>query len=143
MFGQIDDLMADDTIVASSSSCLTASMFAEDFKHRQNMLVAHPVCIVFWFFSQGYCIWPLSDLTWFFFNFILRRNSNLRCYIVLFWTSDNIVITCLFLGYHSVTVWCSKVFRYLYNKIHSWLSVSCTFYFKINEIWHIIYTICI
>lgn len=43
VFGQIDDLMDDDTIVASSSSCLTATMFAEDFKHRQNMLVAHPV----------------------------------------------------------------------------------------------------
>jgi L-gulonate 3-dehydrogenase len=46
VFGQIDDLMDDDTIVASSSSCLTATMFAEDFKHRQNMLVAHPVCML-------------------------------------------------------------------------------------------------
>lgn len=43
VFGQIDDLMNDDTIVASSSSCLTASMFAENLKHRQNMLVAHPI----------------------------------------------------------------------------------------------------
>jgi L-gulonate 3-dehydrogenase len=44
VFGQIDDLMDDDTIVASSSNCLTVSMYAEDFKHRQNMLVAQPVC---------------------------------------------------------------------------------------------------
>ena len=30
-------------IAASSSSCLCASMIADGLKHRENMLVAHPV----------------------------------------------------------------------------------------------------
>ena len=49
----LDILLADNMIVASSSSCLCASMIADGLKHRENMLVAHPV-------SSGtlYCILP-------------------------------------------------------------------------------------
>lgn len=43
VFGEVDTVMDADTIVASSSSCLCASLFAENLKHRGNMLVAHPV----------------------------------------------------------------------------------------------------
>lgn len=43
VFGDLDLLLADDMIAASSSSCLCASMFADGLKHRENMLVAHPI----------------------------------------------------------------------------------------------------
>jgi L-gulonate 3-dehydrogenase len=46
VFSQIDNLVGDDTIVASSSSCLVASSFTEKCNHRNNMLVAHPVLIL-------------------------------------------------------------------------------------------------
>lgn len=43
VFSQIDEFVSDDTILASSSSCLCASMFADSLKHKANALVAHPV----------------------------------------------------------------------------------------------------
>lgn len=43
VFAQIDSIIGDDTIVASSSSCLVASSFTEKCQHRNNMLVAHPI----------------------------------------------------------------------------------------------------
>lgn len=43
VFSDLDKLVADNMIVASSSSCLCASMFADGLKHRENMLVAHPI----------------------------------------------------------------------------------------------------
>ncbi|KAL4232707.1 Crystallin [Mactra antiquata] len=43
VFGEMDSLATDDMILASSSSCLCASSFAADLKHKQNTLVAHPV----------------------------------------------------------------------------------------------------
>lgn len=45
VFGELDPLLGDNTIVASSSSCLCASLFAENLTHRHNMLVAHPVSL--------------------------------------------------------------------------------------------------
>jgi len=45
VFGDIDAVMGADTMVASSSSCLCASLFAENLKHRENILVAHPVSL--------------------------------------------------------------------------------------------------
>ena len=44
VFSDLDKLVTDDMILASSSSCLCASMFAEGLKHQENVLVAHPVC---------------------------------------------------------------------------------------------------
>lgn len=43
VFSQIDEFARDDMILASSSSCLLASMFAGSIKHRENTLVVHPV----------------------------------------------------------------------------------------------------
>ena len=43
VFSQLDGSVTDDMILASSSSCLCASMFADGLKHRENILVAHPV----------------------------------------------------------------------------------------------------
>ena len=44
VFSDLDKLVTDDMILASSSSCLCASMFADGLKHQENILVAHPVC---------------------------------------------------------------------------------------------------
>ncbi|KAK3589157.1 hypothetical protein CHS0354_018858 [Potamilus streckersoni] len=43
VFAQMDELASDNMILASSSSCLCASMFAEGLKHKENALVAHPI----------------------------------------------------------------------------------------------------
>lgn len=43
VFAQIDNVIGDDVIVASSSSCLVASSFTEKCNHRDHMLVAHPI----------------------------------------------------------------------------------------------------
>ena len=43
VFKDMDVLLGADTIVASSSSCLCASMIADGLAHQANMLVAHPV----------------------------------------------------------------------------------------------------
>lgn len=43
VFAEMDAIASDDVIMASSSSCLCASMFTEGLTHKANMLVAHPV----------------------------------------------------------------------------------------------------
>lgn len=43
VLGDIDEIVGDDVIIASSTSCLTPSSMTEHFKHRHNMVVAHPV----------------------------------------------------------------------------------------------------
>ena len=43
VFHQVDGLVGDTTILASSTSCIQPSTFTEKLKHRQNCIVAHPV----------------------------------------------------------------------------------------------------
>lgn len=42
-FAQLDALVDDKTILASSTSSMPASKFAGDLAHRSQILVAHPV----------------------------------------------------------------------------------------------------
>ncbi|XP_069102316.1 LOW QUALITY PROTEIN: lambda-crystallin homolog [Argopecten irradians] len=43
VFTEMDAVASDGVILASSSSCLCASMFTEGLTHKANMLVAHPI----------------------------------------------------------------------------------------------------
>lgn len=43
VFAEMDAVASDGVILASSSSCLCASMFTEGLTHKANMLVAHPI----------------------------------------------------------------------------------------------------
>ncbi|OWF45012.1 lambda-crystallin homolog [Mizuhopecten yessoensis] len=43
VFKEMDTMANKDMILASSSSCLCASMFTEGLTHKSNMLVAHPI----------------------------------------------------------------------------------------------------
>ncbi|KAH3737977.1 lambda-crystallin homolog [Dreissena polymorpha] len=43
VFRELDALVGNDVILASSSSCLCASMIADGLAHMQNVLVAHPI----------------------------------------------------------------------------------------------------
>ncbi|XP_033739698.1 lambda-crystallin homolog isoform X1 [Pecten maximus] len=43
VFAEMDAVAGEDMILASSSSCLCASMFTEGLTHKSNMLVAHPI----------------------------------------------------------------------------------------------------
>lgn len=45
IFHELDDLVADGTILASSTSCTLPSLFSADLKHRDHVVVAHPVSI--------------------------------------------------------------------------------------------------
>ena len=41
---QADQLMTEDVILSSSTSSLLPSVLSADLKHRQQVLVIHPVC---------------------------------------------------------------------------------------------------
>jgi len=43
VFGQLDEVVSDTTILASSTSCIVPQDFTAELKHRSNCLVAHPV----------------------------------------------------------------------------------------------------
>ncbi|XP_071113774.1 lambda-crystallin-like [Haliotis cracherodii] len=43
VFEQMDQHATDNMVLASSSSCIKSSDFAENLKHRENVLIAHPV----------------------------------------------------------------------------------------------------
>ncbi|XP_052808553.1 lambda-crystallin-like [Mya arenaria] len=43
VFAEMDGLVGDKTILASSSSCLCASMIVDGLKHQHNAIVAHPI----------------------------------------------------------------------------------------------------
>ena len=43
LFKQIDPLVGDNTILASSTSCIPPSKFTKDLRHKSNCIVAHPV----------------------------------------------------------------------------------------------------
>ena len=44
VFSDLDQLVGDNVILASSTSCILPSTFTEQLKHRSHCLVAHPVC---------------------------------------------------------------------------------------------------
>merc|ERR1712071_737409 len=43
IFNEIDELVENDVIMASSTSCILPSKFSETLKHRSQIIVAHPV----------------------------------------------------------------------------------------------------
>lgn len=43
VFGQMDSLLTETVVAASSSSCLGPSQFASDMRHKHRVVVAHPV----------------------------------------------------------------------------------------------------
>ena len=43
VFQQMDDLIGNDVILASSSSCIVPSKFTSELKHKEQCIVSHPV----------------------------------------------------------------------------------------------------
>ncbi|XP_075262053.1 lambda-crystallin-like [Convolutriloba macropyga] len=43
VLGQIDDLVGDSTIMASSTSCIMPSILSGKLKHKENFVISHPV----------------------------------------------------------------------------------------------------
>lgn len=52
VFEEIDELAGDETILASSASCIMPSKFTYDLKHKSHCIVAHPVSLESRFFLQ-------------------------------------------------------------------------------------------
>ena len=44
VFEEIDKVADADTILASSTSCIVPSKFTDGLTHKENCIVAHPVC---------------------------------------------------------------------------------------------------
>lgn len=43
MFKKIDDLVNDEAVIASSTSCILPSKFTDGLSHKTQCIVAHPV----------------------------------------------------------------------------------------------------
>ena len=51
IFKMIDEIVGEDAILASSTSCILPSLFTEELKHRGQTIVAHPVTITKYVFT--------------------------------------------------------------------------------------------
>ena len=45
VFAELDEIVTDKTVLASSSSCIPASSFSDKLVHRSQAIVAHPVSL--------------------------------------------------------------------------------------------------